>query len=104
VLLLFAGIELAIAARDMCTKAVGLIAAGIVAKAPGTGGAERSNGATMRWSSGRARREVDTRRSKAAGECHELELRSNRLSRCGNGGDGNWIDRTTKNGAHVYLL
>jgi hypothetical protein len=66
-LLLFAGIELAIAARDMCTKAVGLIAARTVAKAPGTGGAERSNGVAMRWSSGRARREVDTRRSKAAG-------------------------------------
>jgi hypothetical protein len=53
VLLLFAGVELAIIARDMSTKAVGLIAAGTAAKAPRTGGAERSNGAEQRASSAR---------------------------------------------------
>jgi hypothetical protein len=67
VLLLFAGVELAIAARDMSTKAMGLIVAGTVAKAPRTGGAERSNDAAMRQSNGRAWCEVDTWRSKAAG-------------------------------------
>jgi hypothetical protein len=44
-LLLFAGVEPAITARDMSTKVVGLIVAGTAAKAPRTGGAERSNGA-----------------------------------------------------------
>jgi hypothetical protein len=48
VLLLFASIELAIAARDMSTKAVGLIAAGTAAKAPRTDGAERNNSAAMK--------------------------------------------------------
>jgi hypothetical protein len=67
VLLLFTSVELAITARDMSTKAVGLIAAGTAAKAPWTGGAERSNGAVTRRSSGRAQREVDTWRSKVAG-------------------------------------
>jgi hypothetical protein len=104
VLLLFAGVELAIVARDMSTKALGLIAAGTVAKAPQTGGVERSNDAEQRTSLARGGYTAQQGGHHCwTGEGHELELRSSRLSRCGNGGDENWIDRwrITKNGAHV---
>jgi hypothetical protein len=53
----------------------------------------------VRWIRGAARRlGVGGGHHCWTGEGHELELRSSKLWRCENGGDGNWIDRwrTTK--------
>jgi hypothetical protein len=75
VLLLLAGIELAIAAR------VGLIADGTAAKAPRTDGAERSK--RRGDEAEQARCEMDTRRSKAAGRGRCPPLLDWRGSRAG---------------------